>query len=562
MTVLYLVSLAISLVLLVLLFYLFDYKVSFIYAFIFLILSVCILGYVFLINATDLSEALIANAFSYIGGCFIPFLMLLGICKICYIKQPKTLVIAEFCFCIFDYIIVATSGRNAMNYASVYLDTTGKYARLVKEYGSFHFIYVVSMLGFAMMTFGVIVWSYYHKREVSYKTAITLAIIYSIDVLTYFIERIIHVEYEFLPFAYVITEIGLLILINRIKLYDVSTMVSDYYANAKEYGFVMFDKNLKFMGNNGVAETWVPELRQLKIDTRKTIEESEFLCNVTNIVENGDDPVFYSKYQDIIIKNSVKPLYNKKKSAHIGYYVEMIDDTERLNYIYFIEEYNEKLKDEVEMKTSSLIQMQEDIILSMADTVEDRDASTGGHIRRTSEGVRILVNAMENSELYKDCNEDFFKAVIKAAPLHDFGKIAIDDDILRKPGKYTDEEYEIMKTHSEKGANIVSNILKNSDDELFRRVAENVAHYHHEKWNGKGYPSGLSGNKIPLEARIMALADVFDALVSKRCYKEKYSYDVAFTIMKESLGEHFDPVLGTIFIEQRPRLEEYYDSVR
>ncbi len=144
--------------------------------------------------------------------------------------------------------------------------------------------------------------------------------------------------------------------------------------------------------------------------------------------------------------------------------------------------------------------------------------------------------------------------------MHDLGKIAIDDVILRKPGKFTDEEYEIMKKHSAEGARIVESVLNEVDDINFKRIAINIAHYHHEKWNGTGYPEKISGEQIPMEARIMALADVFDALVSKRCYKDSFSYDKAFQIIEESLGSHFDPELGKIFIQCRPELQKLYES--
>ena len=129
-----------------------------------------------------------------------------------------------------------------------------------------------------------------------------------------------------------------------------------------------------------------------------------------------------------------------------------------------------------------------------------------------------------------------------------------------KPGKYTEEEYAEMKKHTIEGARIVENILQGVEDESFVHIAKNIAHYHHEKWNGKGYPSGLAKTDIPIEARIMALADVFDALVSKRCYKEAFSYDKAFSIIEESLGEHFDPELGKIFLECRDDLETLYNK--
>ena len=131
---------------------------------------------------------------------------------------------------------------------------------------------------------------------------------------------------------------------------------------------------------------------------------------------------------------------------------------------------------------------------------------------------------------------------------------------MRKPGKFTDEEYEKMKAHSKEGARIVKEVIKSVENEEFKQIAINVAHFHHEKWNGQGYPEKLSGNQIPFEARIMALADVFDALGTRRCYKDSFSYDKAFQIIEELLGSHFDPELGKIFIQCRPQLEELYNT--
>ena len=140
--------------------------------------------------------------------------------------------------------------------------------------------------------------------------------------------------------------------------------------------------------------------------------------------------------------------------------------------------------------------------------------------------------------------------------MHDLGKIAITDSILKKPGKFTEDEYDEMKRHTTEGAKTVTSILKGVEDEKFIDIAKNVALYHHEKWNGTGYPTGIGGTDIPIEARIMALADVFDALVSKRCYKEAFSYDKAFSIIEDDLGKHFDPQLGRIFLECREELSK------
>jgi HD-GYP domain-containing protein (c-di-GMP phosphodiesterase class II) len=145
--------------------------------------------------------------------------------------------------------------------------------------------------------------------------------------------------------------------------------------------------------------------------------------------------------------------------------------------------------------------------------------------------------------------------------MHDIGKIAIDDQILRKPGKFTPEEFNIMKQHPEKGAIIVENLLSPIESPEFVQLAKNVAWYHHERFDGSGYPKGLKGAEIPFEARVMAVADVYDALVSKRCYKEKFSFEKAYSIIIEGMGTQFDPALKDCFIACRSKLEEYYSNL-
>ena len=155
-------------------------------------------------------------------------------------------------------------------------------------------------------------------------------------------------------------------------------------------------------------------------------------------------------------------------------------------------------------------------------------------------------------------SDDMIKNLIKAAPMHDLGKIAVDDQILRFEGRYEPWQFEKMKAHAAEGARIVHEILKDTDDKAFHHLAENVAHYHHERWDGSGYPEGLKGEEIPLEARIMAIADVYDALVSKRVYKESMSFEAADRIISEGMGTHFDPQLKECYEKARPRLEEFY----
>ena len=204
--------------------------------------------------------------------------------------------------------------------------------------------------------------------------------------------------------------------------------------------------------------------------------------------------------------------------------------------------------------------MHDNLIMGLAMMVESRDNSTGGHIKRTSEGVRLLIDEiLKEGKL--ELSEEFCKDVVKAAPMHDLGKIAVDDAILRKPGRFTDEEFNKMKAHAAEGARVIHKILLNTDDNSFKKVAENVAHYHHERWDGSGYPEKLAGEQIPIEARIMAIADVYDALVSKRVYKEAFDFERADNIIMEGMGTQFDPELKSVYEKARPRFEEYYSSL-
>lgn len=193
--------------------------------------------------------------------------------------------------------------------------------------------------------------------------------------------------------------------------------------------------------------------------------------------------------------------------------------------------------------------IQQSVISSLATVVEERDENTGEHIQRTTEYVRMLSDAMKADSRYVSVSAEFLNNVQLAAPLHDMGKIRIPDAILNKPGRLTDEEYAVMKRHSAYGAEIIEKTLQVIEEEDYYNVAKNIARHHHERWDGMGYPDGLKGGEIPLEARIMALADVYDALVSKRVYKEAFSKEKACEILRDGAGTQFDPDLTRLFLK-------------
>ena len=192
--------------------------------------------------------------------------------------------------------------------------------------------------------------------------------------------------------------------------------------------------------------------------------------------------------------------------------------------------------------------MQSGMISFMAEVVENRDDNTGGHIRRTAKYVEGIAKALKKQGMYGDILTDsYLRNMVVAAPLHDIGKIHIPDAVLNKPGRLTDEEFETMKTHAAAGEKLLAHAEKELGESGYLNMAVEMAAYHHEWWNGKGYPYGISGEAIPLCARIMAVADVFDALTSRRCYKDAMPLEKAYAIIREESGTHFDPAVVAAF---------------
>ncbi|MCR5507436.1 MAG: HD domain-containing protein [Lachnospiraceae bacterium] len=206
--------------------------------------------------------------------------------------------------------------------------------------------------------------------------------------------------------------------------------------------------------------------------------------------------------------------------------------------------------EDVEAKGEEISHMQNGLIQVLADLVESRDKNTGDHVRKTAAYVRLIMDKMREKGLYPDIlTDEYIEDVANSAPLHDVGKIMVSDTILNKPGRLTDEEFAVMKTHTTAGNRIIAGAMALVSDSGYLKEARNLATYHHERWDGKGYPSGRSGENIPLSARIMAVADVFDALVSRRSYKEPFTFEKSMSIIAEGAGTQFDPQIAELFVE-------------
>lgn len=219
---------------------------------------------------------------------------------------------------------------------------------------------------------------------------------------------------------------------------------------------------------------------------------------------------------------------------------------------------NEYIKT-IEKDIDQITKLRDGMILCFADLVEGRDDCTGMHIKHTAKYVSVIAHELQKNPKYKEIlTDEYIKQLVILAPLHDIGKIKIPDEILNKPGKLTDEEFELVKKHTIYGELFIHQIRLNVDitDNEFFQIAVDMAVAHHERYDGKGYPYGLNGESIPLAARIMAVSDVFDALVSKRSYKEGYDTETALQIIKDESGTHFDPDVVEAFVAAFDQIAE------
>lgn len=216
----------------------------------------------------------------------------------------------------------------------------------------------------------------------------------------------------------------------------------------------------------------------------------------------------------------------------------------------------------VKDKIDEALAMRDNVVMVLADIIEYRSIESGSHVRRVVKYGEIIIDyLLENNEVYAEKINDITKeAFLKAIPMHDIGKIGVPDKILLKPGRLTDAEFEIMKTHTTIGKDIIDSIFKTSrDNASFLECSADIALHHHERYDGTGYPYGLKGKEIPLSARIMAIADVYDALVTKRVYKDAMYHEDAVKIIVDEAGTHFDPVVVDAFVNTKRQFQMYTD---
>lgn len=283
--------------------------------------------------------------------------------------------------------------------------------------------------------------------------------------------------------------------------------------------------------------------RQLKADPNTRDIPIIFLTAKTQ--EGDETKGFELGAVDYITKPIVPPILMARVHTHLA-----LQDARK-----YLEKQNEILEEQVDERTKQLAALQDAIIIAMASLAETRDNDTGHHIRRTQHYMKELALCLRQHDHFAEVLDDkTIEILYKSAPLHDIGKVGVPDRILLKPGKLTPEEFEEMKNHTVYGRDAIIAAEKSlASPDNFLVTARDIAYCHHEKWDGTGYPRGLVGNAIPLLARLMALADVYDALITKRVYKDAIAHEEAVGIIEKGRGTHFDPEVVDAFLEIKDR---------
>lgn len=494
-------------------------------------------GYLFEMQADTKEQALNAVQFIYLGKPFASFTIFLFTMNYCKIKLPRYItgiLLSVHCIVIF---LVLTCQHNTLFYSSVGFTNDGLFPHLILGHGIFYHIHTILVAAY-LLIIGIVCIRHFmitkqqtERRHMLYLFLVMLTMTTGWGLFfTDFTQG-----YDTTAIAYIISATLLFMAMLKDNLLDTLAFAKDYVIDNLAEGLVILDTADHILYVNEVAKTLYPEFEQGKADLAiKDLQKRS--QEQTNIFIS--DTVYKVSRIDITHNGTL-----------LGGLYALDDITSSYNYTI-------RLKKDVESKTQEIRKIQHSVIASFANIVEARDGVTGQHIKRTSAYVEIITKALQEDSRYKEIlTNEYTELLIAAAPLHDIGKIAIPDAILTKPGRLTEEEFKIIQSHCEIGAQIIVETLSSVERESYLTIAREMAHYHHEKWDGSGYPCGLHEEEIPLCARIMAIADVYDALRSKRSYKDAFSKEHALEIILKDSGKHFDPDIVKVFHDNIHKIE-------
>lgn len=494
--------------------------------------------------AQSLETAIVANCFIYAGACYIPFLMLCFLTELCEFKMPKWCQYGLAVYSTVVYGCALTVGHASLYYRHVELVITRGYSYLVKEYGPAHSLFVAMMILYGGLMAFYIIYTLRNWRKIAVRTAITISFLGFVVFFMYILEQILKPKVSFLSVGYLAGIIFLIGYYKRLKLYDMSSNIAIAIEEHNENAYLVLDDNYCFVDANQLMRTLYPEIEAWQVDKAVPDSDSELYREVIVPLQKQNIKNESGKY--VSVNDRYYEIETRKipcgKKNRFGYLIEFSDRTLEKKYYNAMEAYNEKLQEEVEKQTAEL-RMQEmktrnlflQTVAALSEAVDAKDRYTSGHSRRVAEYARMIAERMGKSPLEQ---EEIFQAGL----LHDVGKIRVPAEIINKPGRLTDEEFALIKIHPVTGYHILHEV---SEETLIAISAK----YHHERYDGKGYPNGLVGEKIPEIARILGVADSYDAMTSNRSYRDALPQDVVREEIEKGKGTQFDPQIADIMLQ-------------
>ncbi len=526
----------------------------------FILFPFIIMGYWFKTRVTTPEAAMLAFSVLYIDSTVMLVVILFMMMHFLKIKVASWIRVLAYGLSFGHLFMIWMCFKNKLYYESITLTTT-EYGTITKMVSGplkvVHWIFLTIVLAVIIT---VLVAAFYRKGTYSRRSLWMSTALVSAGLVIYVVETVVDADFSMLPVLYVAADLMLAHNYDHGHMHDITGLISQEKEESSQKGYAAVDLNGRFLSCNETMYTFLPELEKQIVDA-KLDENGRPAAIFNELIEHlgsrnrSNSRVFENGGMKCQCEISEFSLRRDGKVQ--GYLFDVRDVTAEQRNLERLNNTNETIRKEVAEKTESIRNIQRQVVLGLADMIENRDSNTGGHVKRTSDIIGFVVDAVRRQGHYQ-INDTLAEDIVRAAPMHDLGKITIENSILRKKGRLDEKEYEIMKTHAVKSGEFVDLILKDVEEEHFVRVAHNVARYHHERWDGKGYPEGLIGEMIPLEARIMAIADVYDALVSSRIYKPGLGYEQTAAIMLEGMGTQFDPNMYDVFMDCREQLENYY----
>jgi len=502
-----------------------------------------LVSYLYEMLSTTREEALLAVVFENLALGAIVILTVQFICEYCESKIPawiRNVLYIDIAVC---ELVIASSKFHTLHYKDYWLDDSGMGFQVFNsDKGIFYYWYAASIVFGILLGVFTTLAARRNTTSDSKKRSYMVLLLACAPALAFFPIKLANLfgGYDIGSFLMMIMTVCFFVLTTRYKIFDLAAVAKENVLQAISEAVVVLDSEGEVVYVNKVAQETFAELNGPGRD--------KFVAEMLRSESKG------FVYHDSDYEWKSSGVYNGKHFE--GLAVSISDVT-------YLKSDNRMLATKVEEQTRQireqsrkLADAQQQIIISMAELIDGRGQG-GEHFKRTSAIVALVARTLQARGFFSNTLSDaYIDRLSKAAPLYDVGKITVPDSILQKPGRFTEDEFERMKTHTSEGGKIIRSTLHRLEDSKFIDMAYDIATYHHEKYNGSGYPTGIAGDAIPLSARIIAIADVFDELISERSYKTALPVSQAFKMIEAGKGSHFDPVITDVFVSLRGRIEE------